>query len=273
MSAEAAVKRINWLVLCCGVAMALAGMTALTSQTKGSVKCTVTYRERMVLPPDAVLEGMLEDVTKVDAPAETIATARLEKPGNPPFTFEIPFDPAKIDETHRYIVRARVLVGGTQLFASQAYPVLTQKNGTEVQILLRRTAPPRAGTPQLPDEDGPGPVTLEKTWWKLTQVGNTPVVTAQGQEEPHLILDPKGMHVTGSGGCNRMTGRYELNGERLTFGPIAGTLMACPSGMETEKAFHQAIARVQLWKIEGQRLNLLDAAGAVVARFEAKPMK
>ena len=49
--------------------------------------------------------------------------------------------------------------------------------------------------------------------------------------------------------------------------------MACQSGMETEKAFHEALARVQLWKIEGQRLNLLDAGGAMVARFEARPVK
>ena len=266
-------KRINSLGLCCGVALALAVTTALTAETTGRIKCSALYRERMALPPDAVLEAMLEDVSKVDSPAETIASARIEKPGNPPFTFEIAFDPAKIDESHRYIVRARVLVGGTQLFASQAYPVLTRGNGNEVQILLRRTAPPRAGTPQLPDEAGPGPAPLENTWWKLTQVGDTPVVTAEGQEEPHLILDPKEMRASGSGGCNRMTGRYELNGGRLTFGPMAGTLMACQNGMETEKAFHEAIARVQLWKIEGQRLNLLDAAGAVVARFEAKPMK
>ena len=62
----------------------------------------------------------------------------------------------------------------------------------------------------------PAAAPLENTWWSLTQVGDTHVATAEGQEEPYLILDPKGMRASGSGGCNRISGRYELNGERLT---------------------------------------------------------
>jgi copper homeostasis protein (lipoprotein) len=51
--------------------------------------------------------------------------------------------------------------------------------------------------------------------------------------------------VSGSGGCNRFTGSYELNGERLTFGETAGTMMACIEGMETEKEFFAALKQVR----------------------------
>jgi putative lipoprotein len=263
-------KSLAWS---CGAAMALAATTAPIAENTGRIKCSAIYRERIAVPPDAVLEALLEDVSKDDAPAALIATTRIEKPGNPPYTFEVAYDPATIDESHRYAVRARIRAGGVSWFASQGYPVLTQGHGKEAQILLRRTVPARAGTPELPDDPGPPPARLENTWWKLTQVGITTVATTEGQQEPHLILEPEGMRASGSGGCNRMTGTYELNGERLTFGPMAGTLMACQNGMETEKAFLQALARVQGWKIEGQRLNLLDATGGVVAQFVAKPMK
>ena len=68
-------------------------------------------------------------------------------------------------------------------------------------------------------------------------------------------------------------GSYELNGDTLTFGQMAGTMMACLEGMDTEKAFLEALGQVKKWKIVGQHLELFDAAGKLVARFEARHMK
>jgi heat shock protein HslJ len=70
-----------------------------------------------------------------------------------------------------------------------------------------------------------------------------------------------------------VTASYDLRGDSLTFGPMAGTLMACPQGMETEKAFFESLGRVKHWKIVEQRLELLDAARKVLARFEAVETK
>ena len=67
-------------------------MTSDQSKT-GAVSGTATYRERMALPPGAVLEVVLEDVSRADAPAEVIGLARVENPGNPPFRFEIAYRP------------------------------------------------------------------------------------------------------------------------------------------------------------------------------------
>jgi putative lipoprotein len=47
----------------------------------------------MALPPGAVLEATLEDVSRADAAAEVIGQARVEEPGNPPIPFEIRYDP------------------------------------------------------------------------------------------------------------------------------------------------------------------------------------
>jgi heat shock protein HslJ len=77
--------------------------------------------------------------------------------------------------------------------------------------------------------------------------------------------------VNGSGGCNRMFGSYELNGDALTFGDIGSTKMACPDIMDIESSFLPALQRAAKWRITGQRLDLLDSGGALVARFDAKP--
>ena len=105
------------------------------------VKGTAAYRERIALTPDAVFEAMLEDVSKADAPAVVVGSVRIDKPGQVPIRFEIPFDPARIDQSRSYSVRARILVGQRLLFTTdQAYPVLTRGHGNEVQLLLRMVA-------------------------------------------------------------------------------------------------------------------------------------
>lgn len=56
--------------------------------------------------------------------------------------------------------------------------------------------------------------------------------------------------ITGLAACNRYSGSYSLTGEGLSFGPIAGTRMACPPPlMETESAVYAAFARVTQFDI------------------------
>jgi heat shock protein HslJ len=110
---------------------------------------------------------------------------------------------------------------------------------------------------------------LEGTHWKLIRVGAEAVDAVSPRSAPHLILDPATRRVSGSGGCNRIAGSYELSGARLSLHEMAGTMMACAEGMETESAFLNALERVRGWRITGRELDLLDASGSVIARFEA----
>jgi heat shock protein HslJ len=132
--------------------------------------------------------------------------------------------------------------------------------------------------PASPEENVKGavrPVTepLENTYWKLTLLGDAPVTAAYRRPEPHLIINSVNRSVGGHAGCNRFTGSYDLKGDRLHLGRLVATLMACAEGMETERAFLDALGRVNRWRIAGQQLELLDAAGNVVARFEARHME
>jgi len=105
------------------------------------LKGTATYRERIALTPDAVFEAMLEDVSKADAPAVVVGSVRTDKADQVPIRFEIPFDPARIDQSHSYSVRARIVVAQRLLFTTdQAYPVLTRGHGNEVEMMLRMVA-------------------------------------------------------------------------------------------------------------------------------------
>jgi len=231
---------------------------AASAQT---IQGTATYRERMVLPSAAVFEAVLEDVSRTDAPAETIARTRVPSPGNL-IAFAIAYDPVKILPTHRYAVQARILLNDEPLFTTDTVThVITGGSPTTVSLLLRRVPGP------LPR---PGPVPgwpLEGTYWKAIELAGTPTPPAHENREVHLQF--QNGRVSGSDGCNQLTGTYHLHGERITFGQMAGTLMACPNTSGTEQAFRNALKYASRLTVTGDRLELLDAAGTRLAVFTA----
>lgn len=115
----------------------------------------------------------------------------------------------------------------------------------------------------------PATVRLEDTYWKLTHLGDAPVILKERQPEPHLVLRGQDRRVGGNAGCNRMIGQYTLAGDTLEFGKIAATRMACLAGMDIEQKFLATLNRVKRWRLDGRHLELLDADGQRVARFEA----
>jgi uncharacterized lipoprotein YbaY/heat shock protein HslJ len=99
---------------------------------------TASFRERMVLPPDAVFEAVLEEVSRADAPAVEIARTRIENPGQPPIAFAIRYESSAIDERMTYVVRSRIYVGDRLLFTSDtAHHVLTRGRPRDVAMMMR----------------------------------------------------------------------------------------------------------------------------------------
>jgi heat shock protein HslJ len=74
------------------------------------------------------------------------------------------------------------------------------------------------------------------------RLGETSVQAAEKQREPHLIFARDQLSVSGSG-CNRVTGSFELDGDKLRLRGMAGTMMACPAGMEQEQRFLQSLQK------------------------------
>ena len=85
-----------------------------------------------------------------------------------------------------------------------------------------------------------------------------------------LLLD--GGHAAGSGGCNRFAGGYALDGDRLTFEPLASTRMACaPEAMQAESDYFAALTRAAHASLGDGELVLADAAGLELLRFAPAP--
>jgi putative lipoprotein len=242
------------------------GQNAPTEDAAGTVTGVATYRERIAMPKDAVFEATLADVSKMDAPAETIGAAVMENPGNPPYHFSITYDPRRIVESHSYAVRATIKIGDELAFTSDTiYPVITRGNGKEVNILLKSAARQKTATET---GNAHGKVSLENTTWKATRVNDKNVAANENQRAPYIVLQSADHRVAGSGGCNRITGTYSVEKQTIHFGPMASTMMACPNGMGTEKDFLQALDQAHTWKIQGSELELYGEDGALLIRFE-----
>ena len=132
---------------CLAVAAGFLACTSVSADEK--LRGTATYRERVALPPDAILEVSLLDVSRADAPARKISTVRMVNPGAPPFEFEISYDPAQIEARHTYSVRATIRSGDSLLFTTETTsPVLTRGAPNSADLVLVRTETPHLLEPK-----------------------------------------------------------------------------------------------------------------------------
>jgi putative lipoprotein len=126
---------VGWLAACSTTNAVPAGGGTSVAKVTG----TVTYRERIALPPTAMIKVQLVDVSRADAPAIVLGEQVTQAAGRQvPFSFEIPFDPARIEASHTYAVQARIEQDGKLRFISdQHYAVITRGAPTNVDMVLR----------------------------------------------------------------------------------------------------------------------------------------
>jgi len=111
------------------------------------------------------------------------------------------------------------------------------------------------------DDDAAAPP-LEGTEWTLVDG-----VDAPDDSVPTLTLADES--ASGFGGCNNFNGGYELDGDSLSIGPLAATLMACEEDKSAaEAAYLPALEAVDAWAIEDGEL-VLSAGGEETLRFGA----
>ena len=145
------------IVAIAGAADALAAMQA------ARVAGTITYRERIALSPDAVVEVRLEDVTRAEGTPPVVSRMRLEHAGQVPIKFELPYDARLVHARGRYAVRATISDRGVDLFTSlDTELVLTQGHDAQAALTLTRIGTPKPPTEAAParPQDKPAPTAV-----------------------------------------------------------------------------------------------------------------
>ncbi|MCI0388404.1 MAG: YbaY family lipoprotein [Acidobacteria bacterium] len=242
-------------------------MANSTPSAQSTVTGTVTYWQRMALPPNAEVIVKLVDVSRQDVPAITLGEQRIPANGKQvPFSFEIAYDATKINPASTYAVQARIVQGEQLLFISTtSHQVITQNRPSQIEIVVQPAPSPQTSAP--------GNHSLEQTAWELVKLnGKAVVATTNKQRKPYLRFDSSLKRAAFSAGCNTISGVYTLQGDSLSIKPGPSTRMFCQGIMEQEKALIDAMGSVTRWKIEGETLLLL-ANDTAVAEFRAQASK
>lgn len=209
------------------------------------------YRERMMLPPDVLLQVQL-----IPLEGEGIAgQSMVHVDGRGELSFAVCYLEEDLGECAR--IEASVFYGGEPLFVtSECQPVDLSGRAS---ILLHHAVPSQKKE-----------VPLKGTYWRLAEIVGMPAESFSGQPDPHLILGEKG-EAAGSDGCNNFFMEWEAEEERITFTPGGATLRICPDGDEQARKMLQMFSSVNSWKVTGNKLEL-RSEDSVEAVFEAVEM-
>ncbi|MFC5392986.1 YbaY family lipoprotein [Bosea vestrisii] len=226
-------------------ALALAALPLPALAAPRTLSGTVTYRERIALPPGAMVEVSLLDVSLADAPSRTIARTRIAARRQVPIPFRLHFNDAVIQPGHRYALRAEIRVRGQLWFTTTEHHAALVPDASS-EIVVQRVAPPA--------EVG-GPTGS----WRVESLRGRPL--PEGVRAT-LQIDSTG-RVSAHGGCNGMGGQATIRDRAIRFGPLAGTMMACPElRMQVESQFRAALEATRSWRMERGALILLSGRGA-----------
>jgi heat shock protein HslJ len=114
-------------------------------------------------------------------------------------------------------------------------------------------------------------VPLQETQWQLIDIGYMLGDKSFSQtvlNQAHLHLNADGRQASGSDGCNRFFGVYALEGDKLTFGMMGSTRMACPHA-DLDRIFYQSLKKTSHYRINGEQLELLQN-DKLLLRFRAQ---
>ena len=112
---------------------------------------------------------------------------------------------------------------------------------------------------------------LEGTTWKLTSLATETGVNNTLPNTTITAIFDDG-NVTGSSGCNRYFGSYQLNKTEINFGQVGSTLMFCadPDGVMTQETTYLLLLKdVASYAISNNELTLSDSLGNPQLVFEA----
>ena len=115
-----------------------------------------------------------------------------------------------------------------------------------------------------------GAPSIEEKYWKLATLYGNAVAPEKGdRKEAHIILKAEGNRLSGSGGCNTISGDYLLSKDNgIKFSKLVATQMECPV-MDNEGHLMKILEMVDGYTLNGDTLEIHKAKMVPVAKFIA----
>ncbi len=113
------------------------------------------------------------------------------------------------------------------------------------------------------------PDPLDGTFWELATFENEARTPSIPEQSGLFIAFNRGELIL-QGGCNTVSGHYQIENNRITITFVEATLVDCPDSMlginEIEEAFSNAMPTFESYMIEGDQLRIRYADGELLFR-------
>ena len=98
--------------------LASGGCTTTRVEKMETITGTVTYFQRIAMPPGAVVEVKLVEARK--RKNKTIVATKITSPGQVPVPYTLVYNPKEMRPDRKYAMQARILVDGKPWYVTQA---------------------------------------------------------------------------------------------------------------------------------------------------------
>jgi putative lipoprotein len=242
----AVIARSMAMLLVLGAAVACAGpdqpaghghQMAVVPVAPTQVSGTLTYRQRIALPEDAMLNIWLVDMARADAAATVLAHHTFAAAGRQvPLHFTMAVPLAGVAPTMRPGLRATINDGHGRLLwtTDTARPVNLEGGRVDLGLitLVQAAAAAAPAGAALPI-DGE---------WRVREIAGEMLA---GPKLVTLHFNSGG-RLGGAGPCNTYGGRWQIENGRVKVDQLLSTMMACPPPVgEQERAFLAILQNLQ----------------------------
>jgi heat shock protein HslJ len=166
---------------------------------------------------------------------------------------------------------AAVAAPGTPLMASfdgdiALHPAL-EGSKTEPTVVVRRFI---GVWPGQSCERAMSRASLVDQYWRLVSLRGQPVVPAEGQREPHLVLHGTDGRYSAAIACDRVEGSYRVEDDRISLDEAqAVDRRPCAPDCTPACSLTDVLRSARRWSIHAQVLEWYDERGDSIALFEA----
>jgi heat shock protein HslJ len=100
---------------------------------------------------------------------------------------------------------------------------------------------------------------IENRKWYLLEIEGDNEIAVLNDKEPYIEFDLESQKIGGNASCNNFFTDYFIDGDSIHFGLVATTMMACSDDTNQEYRFLQALARIESFKLEEEKLYLYES--------------
>ena len=200
------------------------GPSSPGNPASATVAGTVSYRERIALPPDAILKvDLLKETPNDTGPTAItiVATTSVASAGRQvPLPFMLHYDPRMMRTNPTLFVRAMIRSGEQLLFeSSRMNAVISPSKNERLDLVLARFDP----LAYLPAD-------LAGTHWVLQSMNGVAVL-----EGTHPTLDFLKGKATGNGACNTFSAAVDISGSSIRFGAVEAARTSCGTAVSLQE--------------------------------------